>query len=853
MKKVIMLASAMALSLSALALPVNSVLRLAADGSVNCGEVVAMNGLSNYSLQLWLNSDKWTSGAKVLSLGSNVQLCLGAEGVLTFKVDSKSVNISDAALKAGQWAQLTLINNNGVGTVLVNGKALASVSLPALPAETGALTIGGGFEGRVDELRLYSGVLKSDFNYFINNTLNRWMPQTDILQAYYKFDQTGCPNIVEQTAVWKNNTTDVNNHGVASTTGVSRETLTDNPVMKYRINSAYTANERFFDRGIVAEQYLVSNDIVNLGITSFSDGHLEYTTPNDHAVNNGVKHLESFEGKSNVASFDGSASLTVPAFNWNPTKIDYCFEMSLFIDEWVDGAVLMAKASADGSNGIMLTTETINTTNTSGAPVSYKAVVMTVNGKRYAITDKVATGKWVHIGVTPNAAPTQGFESFYFYVDGATMTARKSVCASEVMQIPAGAESADLVIGKGFKGKMKNVCVWNSQFDGNGFRNHMSALPMPGIGKVVTAEVIWRTVAAYTFENPDNLGFDSYSQDNWLAIMRSAFKGYDGYEMRISVKSHNGWETTISNAERRRKFAADLAVLSAPYDGVELDLEWMYGTQTNLGLLAEEIRKVLPAGKSLVISCHNVAYGFPKDKMSNCDGFTFQQYGPQKVHFGFNHFKGMIDTFVNYGFPSEKILGSYATTTSKGHQNGAMVTDIKGVRDNFLNDYTPSDIDSDCRGIDGYNYYFTGPQQVFNRAKYIVDKNCGGIFYWDMGNDVPFTHKYNLAKWCSYALNSNVEPRITELTVKHNSGVTAPAATATAQQLTVMPEGDRLLLGAGGATILSAAVYTAAGEEVAAAQAVDCAIDVPALAPGLYIVQATLQDGTRLSAKFVKK
>ncbi len=845
MKKTLLIAAMAFAATTAWAIPVNNVLKLEPHGSVNCGTVEKMAGLESYTLQLWFNPSNWSANAPLLKMGNDLCLELGTPGHLTYRVGQQSIDIAADAFKAGSWAQLTIVSDSGSGTVLVNGSKLAQTyTLPALPFTLGELTIGGGFEGRIDDLRLWSGILAPDFDYFVNNTLNRWNPQLDILAAYYKFDQADCREIVEQTAIWKNDPDAANNHGEPSASGVSKEPLTDNAAMKYRLNAGYTDNGRFFDRGIEADQYLLSNEIIILGIDSKPDGHLQYTTPCDNATLKGsAKWLDSYEGRTGVVSFDGKGTMECGSAIFCPTTYSYTLEMFVYIDSWTEGATILSKESADGTKGFALRL---------GAEAD-NVLDVTVNGHHYRALNKIETGKWTHIALWPNANPRDARTNVYFCIDGTIQYASTKNSDKELVSLPAGAEDEILTVGKDFIGKIDEFCVWSTSLTTDQVKNHIAKGPsMPGFGIVQTAQFMRSGEAAYLFDKQDNPGFDSYSQDNWRDIMKAAYNGTKGYEMRISVRSHDGWQNTIADAAKRKIFAADLAKLSEGYDGVELDLEWMYGTQTTLGLLAEEIRKALPEGKSFNISCHNVAYGFPVGQMGNVDGFTFQQYGPSKDHFAFSQFSRMCDNFVSYGFPADKIIASYSTTTSRGHINGQgdPAHEIKGVRNGFLDDYTPdAGKDTDIRAIDGYNYYFCSPLQVYRRARRVCDSGFQGIFYWDMGNDVPVSHKYNMARWCSYALNSNIEPYLTKVEIKRSSGV---------ENITVPEKGNiGMAIINNGTSIKTSGIdarrldaYTIAGARAASAEG--NTLGIAALLPGAYILTATLADGSRRSAKFVK-
>lgn len=823
MKKTIFLPCALAISwLSASAVATNYALELTAEGCVQCGPVRGMEMTDCYSLQLWLCPAEWKEDARILSLNPVSNLSLGSPGTLVFTVGETIAEIPSEQLAVGKWAQLTLVCDNGDAMAFVNGKQCYAGKLGKLTAGTSSLILGDGFVGRLDEVRLWNDVLSSEFDYFINNTINRWNPQIDALVAYYKFDQADCANVVEQTAVWKENDGE-NNHGIMSALGVSRSVVNDNPAMKYRLNGAYTANERFYDRAIPREQYLLSNDLIILGIQSFPDGHLEYSTPCNHATLDGATWLPEYQGREGVMSFDGSGTVNCGGELMNIADNSYSFEAFVYVDEWVEGAVIFSKIDAEG-RGLSLTL---------GEEENH-VMTVSVDDHKYSLAKRIATGEWYHIGFNPNTGHAGNPRyTFNFYVNGTKYTSRPSDVDSEVYQIPTMDSAPPVLLGKDFKGKMDNVAFWRygGLTDGD-MKSHMTGgMPMPGLSKVLTSAVMQKAGACYLFDREADPGFDSYSQDSWLEIMREAYDGHDGYEIRISVKTPAGYNDSnlinlINNPQWRNKFAEDLAVLVGPYDGAELDLEWVYNW-TAYGLLAKEIRDKLPQDKSFMISTHNVTYKFPTDKMQYVDGFTFQQYGPQKQHSYYSHFENMTKEFMNYGYPADKIVCSYATTTSRGYKDGNMATPIRGVRDGFMDaaDYTP-DGEVDVVEFSGNTYYYDGPLQTFKRARFVVENDLRGIFYWDMGNDVPVEHKYNLAKWCSYALNSNVEPHVTEVEVLHNSGI--HSVTKDYAEISFRRQGN-LLMAPG-----MIEVYSTDGQMVARGEG---SVDLTMLSSGIYLAR----------------
>lgn len=761
---------AMLCSLTAFSQVTNYCLRLTSEGSVDCGPMPELDGAASFTFQFWMNADEWTNGATILSRGED--FCVKQDAAKTLKITagSKTLTANSNDLVTGSWVQVTVLCDKGSAKVFVNKKQAATGSGCVLADSEEPFVIGGGFKGRVDEVRVWNDALSSTHDYFFNNTLNKWVPQLANLVAYYKLDQNLCPNVVDYKALFQ--PSDYNHHGTMSATGVKREAVDDNTGLPYLLCGAYTNNARFFDRGVNRDQYLLANDIIMLGIESFSDGHLAYLTPNDHATAKNAEVLSEYEGRTGVLAVNGNGYLECPESVFDPiidangkASTGYTFETWLYLEEWTEGGYIMRRESADGTKGFSIRL----------GDEEKKQVIVRVNGNQFVNINSMPVGEWVHFGVTTNAGGAVR-TTFMFTYNGRDKWANATASGSSTEYTPTGMEGCKVRIGEGLKAKFDVTATWNQRFDLSSMAAHMANQPMPAVGKEVTADLMKRAVSCYLYDMADNAGWDYYSQDEWLRIIRSAYEGYRGYQVRISVESHNGWQTTIANAARRKIFAADLAKLSQGYDGVELDLEWMDGQQTNLGLLADEIVAALPAGKTLMISMHQYgAYQFPKDKMGEVDGFTFQQYGPQKTWFNYNTFVAGANNFVSYGYPKNKIYLSYSATTSGAFNasDGQESSIITGVRNDFFEDgYVPNaNGDYEKKEYNGYYYYFQGPVQVYKRAKYCVDNQMQGIFYWDMGNDVKPAHQYSLARWCNYGLSSNVDSLVTEVRVNHPTGI----------------------------------------------------------------------------------
>lgn len=816
----------------------NYAIRFDKEGSIDCGPLPSLNNKDSFLIQFWINPSEWTEGAMIIQRGDGLKISLSEEGCIHFHIGGVDSYLTD--IHAGEWSMVTYRSNEG--KIFINDKR-KSVDGHPIPNEAGnpSLILGGGYKGLLDEVRIWGASIGDEFNRFEHTTINKWCPYLDDLLVYYKMDQEMCPHLVNYKDIFLPGNNEYNNHGILSDSGVSREAV-ENPLLPYLVNSAYTANERFYDRAIPRDQYLLSNDLIILGVESFNTGHVRTCTPNNHAAISGAQWIERFEGREGVMAFDGNSYLDCGTDIMRPDTPGFTFEAWLYVDEWVPGAYIFRKETADSLHGFSVRL---------GAKSNHEIVVR-INGNNFYNQRIMKSGEWIHLAIGINGGNTPS-ETLWWIYNGTRVGFGSSKCDDSTDYTPEGNTKCRGIIGEGFKGKIDEFAIWDKTLGRGDIAAHLNGLPMPDLNNVVNSDILQRANTYLKFDDPANPGYSSHSQDEWKRIMEKAYEGYRGYRTRISVKSHNGWESTIASAEKRKIFAADLAEISKTYDGVELDLEWIYGDQTYLGLLARDIREALPDGKSLMISCHNVAYRFPKSMMGICDGFTFQQYGPQSEHSRYSHFQSMTRVFQDYGFPKEKILCSYATTTSEGYSaDGRRVMPIKGVKDGFMDvGFTP-DAEVDYGVSGGYTFYFDGPTQTYMRAKYVTDNRLGGIFYWDMGNDCRPEHPYNLAKWCSYGLNANVDSLVTNVEVRHleQSGIrdikvpdAAIAYSSADDAITVS--------GADGATPETIFIFAPDGILVKKEKISTCRISEVNLTPGVYIVKVIFGDGSAIDRKLM--
>lgn len=860
-------------AIGASAYPLNRALSFTPEGYVVCGQMPNLNNLGSYSLQFWINPSQWSEKASILSRGEKFKVELDNSGNIIFNVDNSKLEVSSSDLALNTWNQITLICKNGNTVCLVNGTEVKAGSLAAIPEEESELVIGGGFEGLIDEIRIFDEALNDEmktFDYFINNTINKWNPMWENLLAYYKIDQEDCPYIVDYKSL-ENLDNEYDNHGIISEKGVTK-VLANNDNLPYLVNAAYTENSRFFDRIIPRDQYLLSNEIIILGADCIAEtGHLRVRTPNNHATaEGGVTYLSSFEGREGVLSLDGNAgSRLVAPSGVLQNLTTYMFETWLYLEEWTPGAYLVRNENETQDQGLAIFL---------GQQAESPRLVVRVDGQK--ITSNEITNlplkQWVHIGINSTNGGAKS-SAFSFYIDGKSYNGdRLESDGSNV--VPSNTDVLPFYIGESLNGKLDETCFWNKTWTINDEKNHQTSIPLPSLDKNVLVADMEKVGLYYRYDDPDNLGFSSHSQDNWANIMRKAYEGYTPGHITLSVRGHGSadnpgvfdeFNKIMNDPEKRKIFAQDLAEASKNYDGVELDFEWVYNATgwSNYNQLSKAIIEALPAGKTFRISTHNVTYEYPKGSEGienpGITGFTFQQYGPQKVHFNYvDGFTKYVNSFLNYGYPADKIMTSYSTTTSKSESGG----DITGLQlKNILATYEPSDANIDSFTSNGDTWYYMGPIQVYKRAKYTREKNLQGIFYWDMGNDYwegnaanPIMPKYNNAKYCSYGLNSNIHPKVgSDLKVNHygEAGIEVIETENATSGIIVYPSPAEMEINVtvkGGQTPVEVLIFSLDGKKLQERYNTSKLV-IGNLSSGIYIVSAKSQDGKTYKTKFIKR
>ena len=740
-------------SLCSTAQVTNNAISLERNGRVSLG--IIDNGAAT-TLQLWMNPQHWIPGANIVTWGESLNVLLGTPGELVIKSYNDTFSFTDANLATGNWAHITLsLDGIALGLLVNNANAQsATLSVPFITPAAEPLLLGGGFLGRIDEVRVWNIILPADYNRYWNNTIDSFNPQWQHLAGYWKFDQTRLEsNVYDYTGKGHN--------GTFSAGGVTRTAVTDNPKFTYRRNLAYADCSRFFDRGVQHGQYLKSNVISMIGATALSDGSLKYKQPDNKGIITSGSYLARYNERTGVLDLAGKGAqmnvgkeslIAYNNSNYLESATAYTFMTWISVDEWTPGAYLIQKESS-ASNGISLR-----------MGESQGTFILRCNGVEFTYSTALQLDKWHHIGFSTNAATLGG--EFVFVVDETTITPSYTHTTAANTTL-AGLRSTDCIIGAGIDGKLDETVTWTQKFGAADIIAQSNTLIEPGIGKAITGAYSRSVDGLWKYDLAEDLGRDSYSTPEWFRMIKATFEGYEGAHVTISIdKWSDEFFTKINNNAQYREALANAIsqVGNEPFlDGVDYDFEWN-NNWSGIGTLCQLVRAKLHEGKIQAVSPHELYYNFPTDKMQYVDYFNFQDYGPGNRNiFNFDNYKNFFTKTKNHGYPVEKIMLSYATTTSGAmYSNGSRPASSHthyaptGWRsmpyETF--EYTQNTYDVG----DGLTRYFTGMEQVWLRSEYMNNNGCAGIFYWDMGNDTrDCNDPRSLATFASFAINSNVQ------------------------------------------------------------------------------------------------
>jgi len=743
-------------------------------GSVLISGISELDQSQYATLQLWIKPTTLGTIAKLIEQ-DNLSVWVNTNSTLSVKSGTQIANIN-YTLTANNWVQLTVVYSQGTVRAFINNvEQTVSGSLPSvLPSVTSNMTLGSGFIGQIDEIRIWNKALvQADFYW--RNTLNKFNPNISSLVAYWKCDQDQSVNLVDYQ---------FKHHGII--TGMTREAVTDNVNFRYRVVSGYTNIMRFIDRpNINRDMFLMTNDVILLSAAVKDDGSILPEFSDNSAVATNVNYLAEFNGHKGVMSFTGAGSQMVAADGhtlFDPTAangygapITASIGLWIYVDTWNPGAVILSKYQ-DATNCLTVTL----------GPVADSSIVVNFCGTVATLKHKLTAGKWHYLGVY--LRPVSGTDitnqrasynlitisvdyTEYTGLSGVTLSGTTPTTKSSVPLMP----TTPIYIGQNFAGKMDEIMLWGSLRNGAA-QNDAEKGYKWNVGE-------WSNIFLCSYwkgDDPTNIGKDSQSMPGIIEYMKNYYANTRGSKIRMGIVYHGAstWQSVLSSVTGKAnvdRMIAGLKTILSTCDGLDLDLEWSYSaadyaTYNNIvSRIANEV--IAGTGKTFTTSLHYVSYGIDKTLIPKIDYFTFQMYGPQTQSYTYKYYTDAYNAFVAYGFPKNKILLSYGVLLVDG-------TTEKGYKDLFeqmgMNDtnYNPD--------VNIWNgLYFNGVNQVKKKQNLIVDNDLKGTMYFDMGNDLKISDYKSLIRAQNEIISANVDTLVTNVTV---SGITS---------IPITPNGDK--------------------------------------------------------------
>ncbi|MBJ6367465.1 LamG-like jellyroll fold domain-containing protein [Snuella sedimenti] len=732
---------------------------------VSAGDVNALDGVSAFTVEAWIYIDQWNEGAYIYKKeGANwtykISMSLGpvASKRLYFHV-SDGINtymaIDNSAISVGNWHHVAVAYNGGGSAynqmkVYIDGTEVTNKwfsnyegVLPSLtPSTTGDLVIGRDFNGKIDELRVWSRTL-SGLEIEYRNTINTYHPYYSDLVVYYTGDQYQSTNVVDYKGT---------HHGSVSG-NVTKGVVSGNDNFNYKIVSAYI-REGFYQIGEIKDEYLLNNnDLILFGAAPDSEGQIRVSYPDNDGVLTNVDYLSSYSGRNGVLKFNGAGS----SANCNKGLLnatgEFTFEAWVYIDEWVENSTIFLKQGNDWTNKVDIQL----------GEVASKRLYFHVNnnGNTYAAVDNsITVGSWNHIAFSYKGS-NPAFGQIAITINGSAVTPWYNTSGATIpATCPSGNDN--FYLGNGFKGKLDEIRMWGVYRTPGQIASYMN-------GEINKTWWDYSLMSAYWKVN-DSVApaKDLKNIRTDINTIKQIFNGREGAKFRIGLATGD-YKKMMKTETGRRNFAHHVKDFLNEYnlDGVDLDFEWNYTSQewADYNTLIETVNDSLPASSIFSVSLHSYFYSLTPSAMNAVDFIGMQIYGPQTELFPYDRFVADYNKFINYGYPAKKLvmgLPFYAMN------NGTEIT-YKSILDVYPNLET----EKDTVQINNYPAIFNGVDTVKKKAAYVAAQNMGGIMYWDSRTDTDYTNSKCLLRALNTEINANVPTLISTVTSKFANGTKA--------------------------------------------------------------------------------
>lgn len=718
------------------------------EGVVNCGRLQSLKDDMSYTLQMWINPSEWKGGAALMRCGA-FSIRLGNDHSLILNDGKVFFYATSEKLEAGRWTHVTVRSSTKETSVWLDNGLVTTFPMPLLfPCGNYSVWLGGGYVGRMDEVRIWRGILAEDYESYWRNTLNNLNPVWTRLMAYWKMDQEGCPNLVDYRTT---------RHGVLSKRGVMKEKVTDNNAFKYLKALAYGNVERFFDRMVDHQHYALANCVSIIGArVNTSTAHAYYDVPlNNGVLAKGAERLDSYQGRDGVLSLPTlAARMNLPAGLLDGLA-NYTFETWIYLEAWSAGGYILRAETQDGQQGVSLC-----------LGVEEGTLVLRCNGAEFVYRGVMKINRWMHVGFSTNPSATAPAKQFYMAVNGSLWTPKAGDAPVELCNTTMPSINVEGSLGENLLCELDETMIFSQSR--TSFGDDRREVPLPSENRVINPEERYSMLACYTYDLKDRPELDFFSVPGFIMKMRENVAGMRGIRFTLTVAANN-FDACLANDAKRVQIADDIAAMAndPAFDGVDLDFEWTYtpwGWRYYARLCENLYYRVNP-GKTISVSPHKVSYAFPTDLMWTVNYFNFQVYDAKDLATT-SGFEYAHQLFESAGYPKDKILLSYATTTTEGYINNKV--DKEKYPPRAYRYLYPGKEEYDARlnyltGEDGEQYWLPSYNQVVWRAKYVRDHDLAGIMYWDMGGDLPATEQHSYARGASYYINSNVEAPVTSV------------------------------------------------------------------------------------------
>ncbi|TXD46351.1 LamG-like jellyroll fold domain-containing protein [Polaribacter sp. IC073] len=717
-------------------------------GLVSFGDIDQVDGVSQFTFEAWVKVDAWQENSTIFikrtdnSNKIGIQLGNQSNGQLFFMVSSggNAYQSANTSLKDGKWHHVALVYDgyeslpNDRVTAYVDGVSVSNFhtgTIPTTSPNTSAnFELGNNFTGNIDEVRIWNVALtQAQLDY--KNTINKIHPLYDNLLNYWKIDKTAINTIYDVKGTI---------NGLITGNAV-KQVVTDNPIFKYRIVSAYV-RPNFYQLGSVKGEYLRNNnDIVFLTAAPYANGELFFENPINDATFTNATHLVSFSGRNGVADINAAGSLNsgkhlmrlatggIPKFT---------FSAWVYIDTWVEGSTIVSVKLDDNNKiGIEL-----------GNSGTNELLFQVANGTNTYVSanTSITTGVWNHIALVFDGTQVTPTNRIKGYINASqVVTSNMGVFPTLSPNI-----NENMILGTAFDGKLDEVNVTNLALSSG----NINSIKNKGI--VIDSWNETFTRAYLKFDDASSPGKDSQTWKIYYDQIVNAFDGYDGVEYRIGFIGGD-WEAMIGNSAARTNFANNINNLLSQYptiNGIDLDFEWCTNNTcwNNYNSAITTINNVIPSMVTFSATLHPLYYNINISAVSALDFISSQSYGPSAQRFPRAEFINNVTTFLNHGVPKEKLvmgLPFYGVRTVAS--GGAL------AYANFIATYPNLDPSLDVVDINGVSMTFNGQETIAYKSNHVVEQDLAGVMAWDSATDIDYDQTLNLLRAVNSKMNANVE------------------------------------------------------------------------------------------------